>query len=177
MISTRSHALRGNAYILMLIDYKGGTEFNFYREHPNVTRLEIQNSVENGMGLLDEILDIKAQRDELFQQVNANHIDLYNKTAEKRLHRILIIIDEFHKLFQGDFKAKTKVNMMFGEIARMGRSYGIHLLLCTQSLQDVELNKSIYAQIGLRIVFKIDKSDWRKFVDSTHPDHPDLKKL
>jgi len=77
----------------------------------------------------------------------------------------LLIIDEFQKLLEGNFKIVKEVNVLLEDIAKRGRSFGIHLLLSSQSLINTQLEKTTMNQIGLRIVFKIHKSECPRFLD------------
>ncbi len=74
-------------------------------------------------------------------------------------------LDEFQKLLEGNYKTAKEVNMLLEDVAKRGRSFGIHLVLCSQSLANTQLEKTTLNQIGLRIVFKIHKSECPKFLD------------
>jgi len=148
-----------------LLDYKEGTEFNVYRGHPNVKFLSAESSIESGIGILKKMQASLSERGELFRTAGVNHISKYNQTAEKKLPRILLIIDEFQKLLEGNFKIAKEVNLLLEDIAKRGRSFGIHLLLSSQSLINTQLEKTTMNQIGLRIVFKIHKSECPRFLD------------
>ncbi len=147
-----------------LLDYKEGTEFNVYQGHPNVKFLSAETSVESGIGILKKMQTSLSERGELFKAAGVNHISKYNQTAEKKLPRILLIIDEFQKLLE-TFKIAKEVNLLLEDIAKRGRSFGIHLLLSSQSLINTQLDKTTMNQIGLRIVFKIHKSECPRFLD------------
>jgi len=148
-----------------LLDYKEGTEFNVYRNHPNVMFLSAESNLETGIDILKKMQAAIIERGELFKVNNVNHISKYNQSADKKLPRILLIIDEFQKLLEGNFKIVKEVNVLLEDIAKRGRSFGIHLLLSSQSLINTQLEKTTMNQIGLRIVFKIHKSECPRFLD------------
>jgi len=158
-----------NELQLWLMDYKEGTEFNVYHNHPSVTYISVENSIDEGIEILEKLQHIITERGKLFKIKNVSNITRYNKISDKMIPRILLIIDEFQKLLElnnrQNFKIVTKINMLLEDVAKRGRSFGIHLILCSQSLLDIELKRGIRNQFGLRIVFKIHKSECPKFFD------------
>jgi DNA segregation ATPase FtsK/SpoIIIE, S-DNA-T family len=149
---------------LWLMDYKQGTEFNAYRNHPNVTYLSVENSVEQGIEILERLQGVIAERGELFKVANVSELTRFNDKSDRKLPRILLIIDEFQKLLE-NYKVSTRVNALLEDVAKRGRSFGIHLLLCTQSLKNSKLEQTTRNQLGLRIVFKLHKSECGGFFD------------
>ncbi|MFW5640103.1 MAG: FtsK/SpoIIIE domain-containing protein [Thermodesulfobacteriota bacterium] len=149
---------------LWLMDYKEGTEFNIYRGHPNVAYLSVENSVEQGIEILERLQGVIAERGEMFKAENVSELTRFNEKAERKLPRILLIVDEFQKLLE-NYKVSTKVNALLEDVAKRGRSFGIHLLLCTQSLKNSKLEQTTRNQLGLRIVFKLYKSECGGFFD------------
>ncbi|MCP4104251.1 MAG: DUF2075 domain-containing protein [Desulfobacteraceae bacterium] len=152
---------------LWLLDYKEGVEFNVYQHHPNVEKLKLitGNVPELGIEVLRELQAVISKRGELFKAENTGDITRYNQRAGRKLPRILVIIDEFQKLLEGKYQVAKEVNMLLEDVAKRGRSFGIHLVLCSQSLANTQLEKTTLNQIGLRIVFKIHKSECPKFLD------------
>lgn len=151
---------------LWLMDYKQGTEFNVYRNHPNVTYLSVENSVDQGIEILERLQEIIAERGEMFKAKDASNLFRFNEKSGRKLPMILLIIDEFQKLVNLDtFKMANKVNALLEDVAKRGRSFGIHLLLCTQSLKNSKLEQTTRNQLGLRIVFKLHKSECGMFCD------------
>ena len=149
---------------LWLMDYKEGTEFNVYRNHPNVTYLSVENSVEQGIEILERLQGVIVERGEIFKAVNVSEFTRFNEKSDRKLPRILLIIDEFQKLLE-NYKVSTRVNALLEDVAKRGRSFGIHLLLCTQSLKNSKLEQTTRNQLGLRIVFKLHKSECGGFFD------------
>lgn len=69
--------------------------------------------------------------------------------------RIVAVIDEFHVLLTGnDALARESVDLL-EELARKGRSYGVHLVLASQSMTGVEAlygrAEAIFGQFALRV--------------------------
>lgn len=65
------------------------------------------------------------------------------------------MIDEFHRLFKGDFTHQEKVNDVLEEIVREWRAFGFSLFLSTQTLKDVNFRGSVKDQIGLRMTYRV----------------------
>ena len=65
------------------------------------------------------------------------------------------MIDEFHVLFTGNDETAERAAALLEEISRKGRSYGVHLILASQSVSGIEAliikGSSIFGQFGLRI--------------------------
>lgn len=142
---------------LYLMDF-AGVEFNQFKNHPNVEKIFLEaNSPQEGLSLLESLRNDVEIRRNLFASQNIKDIGVYNsKNKDYPLPRILIIIDEFHRLFErsGVFHNRD-VNTILDEIIREWRKFGIHLFLCTPTLKDVGLNTSVKDLLGLRISYRV----------------------
>jgi hypothetical protein len=69
--------------------------------------------------------------------------------------RVVAVIDEFHVLFAGNDGLAREATALLEELARKGRSYGIHLVLASQTVSGVEAlygkTESIFGQFPLRV--------------------------
>lgn len=138
---------------LFLLDYKDGVEFNSYTNPylKHASLIAINSNVSYGVSFLEYILLEKDRRSNLFKQYGAKNYKEYREKSLKNLSRIIVIIDEFQTLFTT--KDKMLVENMFAEILRKGRSFGIHILLSTQTLSGVDVGSisQLKSQIGNRI--------------------------
>lgn len=50
-------------------------------------------------------------------------------------------------------------------LLKKGRSYGVHLILATQTMHGTDINRSIMAQIANRIALPMDADDSAKILD------------
>ena len=149
---------------LYLLDYKGGVEFAPFRDHPNVELLLTDNSqIERGIKVLERMRNLIDKRAQLFLKAGAKNIDTYRKKSGETLARILMIIDEFQVLFSGRFR--DKANTYLKDVARRGRSFGLHLILSSQSLKDYALDTDLKNQLGLRIVLRLEANECGGFLD------------
>lgn len=137
----------------ILLDYKEGTEFNVYKHLPHVRVLSMRSEQDYGISVLNYVNQEIERRGDLFKELNVSNITKYNIKATKPIPRILIIIDEFQKLLEGT-KGATVANAL-DDIGRRGRSFGINLILSTQSLSGITFSQ-VLSHLGLRITLRLD---------------------
>ncbi|MGJ0303584.1 FtsK/SpoIIIE domain-containing protein [Aliarcobacter cryaerophilus] len=151
---------------LFLLDYKDGVEFNSYTQPylAHASLIAINSNVSYGVSFLKYILEEKNRRSELFKQSKSKDFKEYREKTKNKLSRIVIIIDEFQTLFTT--KDNTKVEQMFAEILRKGRSFGIHLILSTQTLSGVDVGSmsQLKSQIGNRIALSMGQEESMAFL-------------
>lgn len=142
---------------LYLMDYKQGVEFNQFKNHPNVEKIFLQsNDISAGIAMLEQLSSTIEQRYELFKAQQVLDIESYNqKNPTIPIPYILLMIDEFHKLLEGNYRHNESANQLLANVAKLGRASGVHLFLCTQSLKGVNINNALKDQIGLRMTYKV----------------------
>lgn len=154
---------------LVLLDLKGagGTEFQFYKEHPNVETLVLTSKLDIVEKIVSEFTNELNIRTELFNKYGVKNVEGYKKKTGKELPYKIMIIDEVQELFGKDWKTTNIFNSLLDKIGRQGRSYGIHMILSTQSLTDVNISNSVLNSLKLRISFKLSNlNDCRKIMDA-----------
>lgn len=162
-----------NELQLYLLDYKEGTEFNVYTKPylPHAALVATESDVEYGIAVLHHLEEELVRRSQMFKEKNAPDYNTYRKenTADV-LPRILLIVDEFQKLFDGERKQSQEAAKIINNLLRQGRSFGIHILLSTQTicgLGDVVngLNFSqLVGNLGCRIALSCSASDSQKLL-------------
>jgi DNA segregation ATPase FtsK/SpoIIIE-like protein len=80
----------------------------------------------------------------------------------------VVIIDEFQVLLSGQGSISTKASRMIEDVTRRGRSFGVNLILATQSLADVDISTSTLGQLGLRIGMKMGEFDAMRILSSNN---------
>lgn len=150
---------------LFLLDYKEGVEFNAYTE-PNILEharlVSVASSVGFGMSFLSWLCDEMQKRADRFKQFNLK--DLSNYRKHEKMPRLIVVIDEFQVLFS-DNKSTKAVEGHLNTLLKKGRSYGVHLVLATQTMCGTDINRSIMAQIANRIALPMDADDSTKILD------------
>ncbi|MGL2453952.1 FtsK/SpoIIIE domain-containing protein [Helicobacter pylori] len=150
-----------NEVQLFLLDYKEGVEFNAYTnpsplEHARL--VSVASSVGFGVSFLSWLCDEIKKRAELFKQFNVKDLSDYRKHDE--MPRLIVVIDEFQVLFSDNStKGKESVERSLNTLLKKGRSYGVHLILATQTMRGAEIDSSIKAQIANRIALPMDAED------------------
>ncbi|MGL2832838.1 FtsK/SpoIIIE domain-containing protein [Helicobacter pylori] len=149
---------------LFLLDYKEGVEFNAYTdpilEHARL--VSVASSVSYGITFLKWLCDEMQKRAELFKQFNVKDLSDYRKHDE--MPRLIVVVDEFQVLFS-DNKSTKAVEGHLNTMLKKGRSYGVHLVLATQTMRGGEIDSSIKAQIANRIALPMDAEDSSKILD------------
>jgi S-DNA-T family DNA segregation ATPase FtsK/SpoIIIE len=149
----------------VLIDYKGGSAFKDCARLPHtvgmVTDLD-GHLTERALASLAAELH---RRERLLAQAGAKDIEGYwraDREGLPRLSRLLIVIDEFATLLE------ELPNFVDGlvDLARRGRSLGIHLILATQRPSGV-VSAAIKTNTNLRIAMRVtDAADSVDVIDS-----------
>ncbi|GAA8896947.1 FtsK/SpoIIIE domain-containing protein [Helicobacter pylori] len=150
-----------NEVQLFLLDYKEGVEFNAYAdpailEHARL--VSVASSVGFGVSFLSWLDKETKKRGELFKQFNVKDLSDYRKHGE--MPRLIVVINEFQVLFSDStIKEKERVEAYLNTILKKDRSYGVHLILATQTMHGADSNKSLMAQIANRIALPMDAED------------------
>jgi len=154
----------------VLIDYKGGGMANIFDGMPHIAG-KITNL--SGSLLNRSLLSIKAElhrRQRLFNEHAINHIDKYQRLYKDHIARVplphlVIICDEFAQLKaqQPDFMRELI------DVAQIGRSLGIHLILATQKpagLVDDQIWSNSKFRVCLKVLDRYDSNDMIKRPDA-----------
>ncbi|KHL81922.1 FtsK/SpoIIIE domain-containing protein [Helicobacter pylori] len=154
-----------NEVQLFLLDYKEGVEFNAYVADPTLEHarlVSVASSVGFGVSFLSWLCKEMQERANLFKQFNVKDLSDYRK--HEKMPRLIVVIDEFQVLFS-DSSTKERVKRYLTTILKKGRSYGVHLILATQTMRGGEIDSSIKAQIANRIALPMDADDSTKILD------------
>ncbi|WP_033616335.1 FtsK/SpoIIIE domain-containing protein [Helicobacter pylori] len=149
-----------NEVQLFLLDYKEGVEFNAYTnpsplEHARL--VSVASSVSYGITFLKWLCDEMQKRADRFKQFNVKDLSDYRK--HEKMPRLIVVIDEFQVLFNSSSKETGAVNRYLTDLLKKGRSYGVHLVLATQTMRGTDINPSFKAQIANRIALPMDAED------------------
>lgn len=153
-----------NEVQLFLLDYKEGVEFNAYvadtpLEHARL--VSVASSVSYGITFLKWLCGEMEKRSNRFKQFKVKDLSDYRK--HEKMPRLIVVIDEFQVLFSD--KSTKAVEGHLNTLLKKGRSYGVHLVLATQTMRGGEIDSSIKAQIANRIALPMDADDSAKILD------------
>lgn len=150
---------------LHLLDFKRGLEFKRFAEDddgrnwlPHAKVLCLESSAAFGVAVLRNMEQEMERRSQLFKAAGVASLNAYRADPSRILPRVVLIIDEFHVLFEGaDHEVDAAVSYLT-KLAKQGRAYGIHLLLASQTISGVGAlsvkGDAIFAQFPLRLSLK-----------------------
>lgn len=105
------------------------------------------------------------RRYQLLADKGYRNIAEFNEGEEKRMHKIVIVIDELADLMMQSTKKETEAAIC--RIAQMARAVGMHLILATQRPSVNVITGVIKANIPARIAFTVTTGiDSRTIIDS-----------
>lgn len=146
---------------LYLIDGKDGVEFQPYRTLPHAEVVSLRSSPELSRSVLGELIAEKERRNELFVRTDVRDFTGYREKGEPegRLPRILLLVDEYQELFEGDKDGIASSQLL--QLSQQGRSAGIHMLLASQRFGAAGmLNQTgIFGNIHLLIAMQMKAAD------------------
>jgi DNA segregation ATPase FtsK/SpoIIIE-like protein len=138
---------------LWLFDFKEGVSFNIYHAVPHVEVLYTDNRDKDYLHrAFEAFISAMEQRAQLFKQCRPPVATLvrYNSVAEQPLPRLVMVVDEAQSLFD-ERVTKVAAQKMIREISRKGAAFGLHMILMTQSYQNVDLDRDAQGQFRTRI--------------------------
>ncbi|MCE0536822.1 hypothetical protein LWF15_15045 [Kineosporia rhizophila] len=148
---------------LYLLDFKEGVSFaefiptdNDPTWVPHARTVGEESDREYGVAVLAELVREMSRRASEMKKAGVTSLSaLRSARADVAMPRILAVIDEFHVLFQGNDDTAKQAVRLLEEVARKGRSYGIHLIMASQSISGIEAlftkGTSIFGQFGMRV--------------------------
>lgn len=150
---------------LYLLDFKQGLEFKRFAADecgegwlPHIRALSLESSQEFGLAVLRHIENEMTQRSVQFKGVGATRIDAFRELSTDPMPRLVLVIDEFHVLFDGDDAQVDEAVASLERLAKQGRAYGIHVVLGSQTVSGMRAlatrGDAIFAQFPLRVSLK-----------------------
>lgn len=153
---------------MYLMDFKSGTEFKIYETYPipHIRLLALDAMQEFGESILLNLNAEMERRSVLFKESGVSDVSGYVRTTGKKLPRILVIMDEFQVLFDSKSNRSVAQNCahLTNEIVKLGRSYGIHLIMSTQTITvvgnpDCAISSDTVGQMRIRIGLKFSQTE------------------
>lgn len=145
-----------------LLDFKKGVEFKPYADEklPHARVIGIESEREFGLSVLKRLDRELQQRGERFRSAGASALADFRERTGESLPRILLIVDEFQELFTRDDALAGECTMLLDRLVRQGRSFGMHVLLASQSLSGAySLPRATLGQMAVRIALQCSEAD------------------
>lgn len=148
---------------LYLLDYKESTEFTVYATPPlpHAHLVATESDPEYGITVLRHLADKLEERARIFKSAGVRDFTEYRNTSLVQLPRVLLVIDEFQVLFSENRQIADVAEQLLSQLLKQGRSFGIHILLATQSLKGINALSigNIITQLGCRIALACGQED------------------
>ena len=161
---------------LYLCDLKEGVEFKQYADArlPHARAIAVDSNREFAVSLLEALDREIADRGALFKAKaggTAVNISQFRRESGQTWPRVMIVIDEFHKLFEQDDRLARRASQLLERVIKEGRAFGVHTVLASQSLANVDASfKSLAGQIPYRLVLASSDNDSRILLGDDNAD-------
>jgi DNA segregation ATPase FtsK/SpoIIIE, S-DNA-T family len=123
--------------------------------HARLIGVNINTDREFGLGLLRHLADEMRHRAEVAKAHEVTKLEeLRTEDPTGVWPRIVAVIDEFQYLFAENDAVTREATRLLEDVARRGRSQGIHLVLASQDVSGIEAfwgRPAIFEQFVLRI--------------------------
>jgi hypothetical protein len=164
MISSLAARYGPSELALYLLDFKEGVSFaqfapgrssTEYLPQARLIGVNINTDREFGLALLQFLADVMRRRAEAAKAHEVSKLEeLRKKDPEGTWPRIVAVIDEFQYLFSEKDAITRTATALLEDVARRGRSQGIHLVLASQDVSGIDAfwgRQAIFEQFVLRI--------------------------
>ncbi|GAA1302899.1 FtsK/SpoIIIE domain-containing protein [Pseudonocardia xinjiangensis] len=164
MISSMAARYGPDELEFYLLDFKEGVSFaqfapgrrdQTWLPHARLVGVNINTDREFGLALLQFLADEMRRRAEAAKSHEVTKLEeLRAADPDGRWPRIVAVIDEFQYLFAERDAVTRAATILLEDVARRGRSQGIHLVLASQDVSGIEAfwgRAAIFEQFVLRI--------------------------
>ena len=162
IITSGAYHYRPDQLEFYLLDFKKGVEFKPYADMgiPHARVIGIESEREFGRSVLQRLDTELQQRGERFRAAGVQNLGAFRQATGESLARIMLVIDEFQEIFVRDDKLANDCAMLLDRLVRQGRSFGIHVVLSSQSLAGAySLPRATLGQMAVRIAMQCSESD------------------
>ena len=147
-------------------------EFKDSTSVKNIIRSDNPDEIKTAIDVLADELQI---RQNLCKTDEVESIEDYRiKNPHIKIHNLICVIDEFHILYTGTLKQSDYFDkILIDKIVRIGRKYGVHLIVATQSLGG-GVRRVFLDNIPLRIAFGMTSDQSNSFLSIGNTDASNL---
>jgi hypothetical protein len=155
---------------LYLLDFKEGIEFREFAPAkgdqtflPHARVVSMNSSRAFGVAVLEHLAHLIADRLHGMPGEARKLSSLRSRDPKIELPRILLVIDEFHVLFESADQLADRAVGALTMIGKQGRAAGVHFLLATQAIGDVGAGNAnaarldgVFSAARLRVALRLD---------------------
>lgn len=147
------------------LDMKAGVSLLPYQNLPHAEVVSASSNRLYALTVLERAMREAEYRGGIFKKLGVTDISAANRslvsTQQAPLPFILVVIDEFQELVKGSDAIAQQASKYIEQIHKKGRSQGVFIGLCTQSLGGVQTDIS---QVGVKLSLIINPSDSQKLI-------------
>lgn len=142
----------------LLVDLKGGMEFQFYQNVPHLMHIPqaptgIIDSRDNVLPVVLYLIEEGEKRMAKLKKEDCQNIGQFNHARRKnRMAHIFFIVDEWADIKLDPQMGKEVEDMLVNVASRM-RAVGIHIIICTQTPKSEVINTRIKGVLEARVAF------------------------
>ncbi|THV42984.1 FtsK/SpoIIIE domain-containing protein [Glycomyces buryatensis] len=145
---------------LFLLDFKEGVSFTEFipteRDTtyiPHARAVGVESDREYGLAVLRTLNEEMTRRSTVMKRYGVASFAALRR--HESFPRIVCVADEFQVLLAGNDRVASEAVALLENLARKGRSYGVHLVLASQTISGIEAlwakKDSIFGQFPLRV--------------------------
>jgi DNA segregation ATPase FtsK/SpoIIIE-like protein len=154
-----------------LVDFKKGVEFKDYADYklPHARVIAIEADREFGLSVLQALDKELARRGDLFKAKDVANLQQFREKDNEKLPRIILMVDEFQTLFSEDDSLAAEASNILDRIVRLGRSFGLKVIMASQNLSSSHISRSTKDQMAVRIALQSSEADSRLILGDENP--------
>lgn len=138
---------------LVLIDMKGGLEFDTYAGIPHLHG-KIVSDIEDAVETLSQLEAIMRARFKRLKGIAKSIEGFQEACPDEYMPHIVCFIDEIAE-FSERGEISKRASQYLREITRLARAVGIHIIACTQRPDVQAISGSVKANLAVRIAFSL----------------------
>lgn len=150
---------------MVLLDLKDGVEFNVLGPGsdgdawlPHLRSLGLAFDIDYVLSVLTWATGELERRSTLFREAQVSSLAAFRRAGKGGLPRIVIVIDEFHRMFENEDERSQRAVGLLEHLSRTGRSAGVHMVLSSQTTSGIPAlaakSSAIFTQYHTRVSLK-----------------------
>lgn len=147
---------------LYLIDAKHGVEFKQYGQLPHARMVSVHSEREFSVAVLKSLQRLIRDRAEKIKSIGSglSNITEFRRESGETLSRVVVVIDEFHELFEEADQLGYEAFAAFSDIVRMGPFSGVHVVVASQTLSSMPaMDRQTLTLLPQRVAFMCNEYD------------------
>lgn len=171
VIMTMAMLYSPEEFELYLVDAKHGVEFKVYEKLPHARMVSVHSDREFSLAILKALDDEIRRRAELMKADGSGRANIteYRTATGATLSRIVIVIDEFHEIFEEPDRIGQEAFASFSNLVRMGPFSGVHVIVASQTLSSMPaMDRPTLMLLPQRVAFTCTEYDAEILMGSTN---------